>query len=136
MKGQVGDEGADQVLPVPGVQQGHVDDADVRPDVLGQRPPLILDFPVAPPKPVDAQDVEQVARPQLSHQPLVLGPVEVLAGLLVCEKVFRRHAHFRQGEPLAVLVLVRAGYADIAVSRSHSMRLPFSLVCQRRSSME
>ena len=112
---QIGDEGAHQVFAAAGVQQGHVDDADIHAGLLGQGPPLVLDLLIVAPQPVDAQDIEQVARLQPFHQFFVLRTVEVLAGLLVHIDVPLWDLPAVQRDHLPVLVLVGAGYPDVSI---------------------
>lgn len=117
---QVRDEGAHQVPALPGVQQGHVDDADVRADLLGEHPPLILNLLVIASQPVDAQDVQQVARPQPLDQPLVLGTPEILPRLLIQKNMSLGRAALPQGDSLPGLVLVGAGDPDVPRSSDRS----------------
>ena len=83
LQDEIGDEGPHEVLAVAGVQEGHVQDADVHADVLGEQPPLVLDVLVVAAQAVDAGHAEQVPGPQALHQALVLGALEILAGLAV-----------------------------------------------------
>ena len=94
---QVGNEGAHQVLALPGIQQRHSNDADVHIFLLGQDAPLVLHLLIIAPQPVDALNVEQVARLQLFHQLFVLRPVEILAGYLVHVNKAVLHALAVQG---------------------------------------
>ncbi len=120
---QIGNEGAHQILPPAGVQQGHVQHAHVGGFLLGQHPPLLQDFPVVAAQAVDAGHIEQVPRPQPAHHALILGPLKILAGLLVHEQVPRRDKP-QQGAPLAVFVLVGAGHPHVAVNFSlHNISL-------------
>ena len=48
LKHQIRDEGAHQIFSVAGIQQGHVDHADVDADILCQGTPLILSFFIVP----------------------------------------------------------------------------------------
>ena len=60
----VADVGAQvKILAPPGVQQGHVQHHNVDLFLLGENPPLILNFLIISPQPVDALDVEQIVRP-------------------------------------------------------------------------
>ena len=108
-------KGAHQVLAPAGVQQGHIQHHDVGPLFLGDDPPLLQNLPVVAPQPVDALDTEQVIFSQPPQQPIVLGPVKVLAGLLVQIGILLRHPGLPEGDPLPVLVLIPAGHPDIAV---------------------
>ena len=83
LQDEIGDEGPHEVLAVAGVQEGHVQDADVPAEVLGEQPPLVLDVLVVAAQAVDAGHAEQVPGPQALHQALVLGALEILAGLAV-----------------------------------------------------
>ena len=103
------------IRSVPGVQQGHVQDRDVRLLDFGQNPLLGLDVFIIALQPVDAQNAEQIAGLQFFDHSLILRPVEVLAGLLVREDVLRVYARSVQRNSLPVLVLIRTGCADIAV---------------------
>ena len=82
MQYQVSDKGAHQVPAVSGIQQGHVNDADVDADLLGQNPPLGQNFLIIAPQAVDAQYIEQVPGPQPPDQLSVLGPAEILSRIL------------------------------------------------------
>lgn len=57
---------------------------------------------------------QKVAGPEYAQQTLVLRAFKVLAAALLDAQV-ARDAEFQQGEPLSVLVLVLARYADVSV---------------------
>ena len=115
LQDQVGNEGADEVLAVAGVQQGHVQNADVNADLLGEDTPLLLDLLVISSQPVNAQDVEGVAGLELSDHLLIGGPGEILAGLLVDVKLLFGEPYLLHGKQLPVLVLVGAGHANVSI---------------------
>ena len=115
MQDNIAEEGPHQVLASPGVQQRHIQHHNVDLLLLGEYPPLILDFFIVASQPVDALDVEQIVRLQFSDQLFVLRPVEVLAGLLVHEDILLRDGHLPQGDQLAVLVLLPGTDPDVAV---------------------
>ena len=52
---EVADEGAEEILGAPRVEQGHVDDADVDALRAREEAPLLLDLLVVPSQPVDAE---------------------------------------------------------------------------------
>lgn len=58
LENEISDEGAHEVFPVPGVQQWHVDHADVNAYVLRENAPLALNLLVVASQPVDAEDVQ------------------------------------------------------------------------------
>ena len=103
---QVCDKGAHQVLGEGGVQQRHVQHADIHPALLGQEAPLLENLLVVAAQPVDAVQEQQVPAPQPVQEALVLRPAEVLAALLVQEDVLPAQAQTLQGLELAGLVLV------------------------------
>ena len=76
---QVGDERPHQVLPLTGIQEGHIQHGDVHLLLLRQQPPLVLDFLIISSQAVDALDIEQIARPEPLYQLLILRPGEILA---------------------------------------------------------
>ena len=57
---KVGDEGTHQVFAIPGVEQRHIDYADVDSDILGQHPPLPLNLLIVATQPVDTENVQQM----------------------------------------------------------------------------
>ena len=136
MQDQIGDKRPHQVFPLPGVQQRHVQHADIHLFFLGQHPPLLLNICIVAPQPVNAQHIEQVARLQLFHHPLILRPLKILAGLLVHKNIFVRHALAVQRHQLPILVLIHAGHADITIYAhtssfcrgKNSSRCPFPTV--------
>lgn len=65
--------------------------------------------------PVDAHDIEQIARFQPPQQPLVLQPVEVHDRLLVHVDPVWRNRNAAQRDHLPVLVLIRRRHTDIAI---------------------
>jgi len=115
LKDQVCNKGAHQVLAVAGIQKGHINDADINADFLGQDPPLILNFRVIAAQTVDAEDIEQVALPKPADKAFVLGAVEIFTGLFIHKDIMTRDGFFLQGNPLAVFILVRTGYAYIPI---------------------
>ena len=116
LQDNIAEKGSHKVLPAPGVQQRHVNHADVHALVFGQNSPLILDFLIVPAKAVYALDVEKIVFFQFFHQLFVLWPLKILAGLFIHVDIFLRDIDFSQSNQLAVLVLVSGTDADIAIS--------------------
>lgn len=56
----VAEEGPQQVLASPGVQQGHIQHRDVDAFFFREEAPLLQYFGVVPPQTVDALDIEQI----------------------------------------------------------------------------
>ena len=52
---------------------------------------------------------------EFSGQPLVLGPVKILTGLLVHINVPLRDGHFPQSDELPILILLTGAHPDITV---------------------
>ena len=115
MQNNVAEECPHQVLAPAGVQQGHIQYHDVNALFFREDTPLFQNFAIIPSQPVDALDVEQIARLEFFHQLLVLGPVEVLAGLLIHKDVLFGNSHFAQCDQLAILVLFPGADTDVAV---------------------
>ena len=113
---KIGDKRSHQVLPLPGVQQRHIQNADIRLLFLGQHAPLILHLFIIAPQPVDALDHEQIARLQFFDQLFVLRAIKIFAGYLVNINKTVLHAPLVQGDALPVLVLIPAGHPDIAIN--------------------
>ena len=67
------------------------------------------------PQPVDALDHEQIARLQFFYQFSVLRAVKILAGDLVHIEKALVHTRAAQGDKLPILVLIPAGYPNIAI---------------------
>ena len=115
---QVGDEGAQQVLALPRVQQRHIQHADVCAHLPGEDAPLLLQLLIAAAQPVDAQDIQQITAAQPAQQLLVLGALKVLAGLTVNIQIFCRDRLGRQRNALTVLVLVGGADPNVTVDVS------------------
>ena len=115
LQDDIAEECPHQVFAPPGVQQGHIQHYNVDALLLGENPPLLQNLAVVAPQPVDALDIEQIVRLQLFDQLLVLGPLEILAGLLVQEDVLFRDGQFPHGGQLPVLVLITGADANIAI---------------------
>ena len=115
LQDNIAEEGPHQVLAPAGIQERHIQHHNVNALLLGENPPLILDFFIVASQPVDALDVEQIVRLESSDQLFILRTVEILARLLVHKDVLLRDGHFPKGDQLAVLVLVPGADPDIAV---------------------
>ena len=122
MQDNIAEEGPHQVLAPAGVQQRHIHHHDVNTLLLGQNPPLFQNLAVVAAQPVDALDIEQVVRLQLFDQLLVLGPLKILAGLLVQKDILLRDGQLPHGDQLPVLVLVTGADPDIAVCIGNGYR--------------
>lgn len=118
LQDDVAEERAHQVFPFPRIQERHIQNHDV--DLLfhRQESPLLDDVPIVPPQPVDALDVQQVARPQLLRQAQVHFPVEVLAGDFVEKNVGLVDAHFPQRKNLPILLLLHGADPCIPVNNA------------------
>lgn len=128
LQNQIGDEGVHQVFALPRVQQGHIEDADVHPLLLSQHPPLLPHLLVVPAQSVDALHAEQVTGAEPPHQPLVRWTLKVLARLLVHVDVVSVQPRLAHGDDLPRLILVRAGYPNVAVLCCHSSLAAFPLI--------
>lgn len=80
---KVCDKGPHQIFALSGVQQGHIQHHDVYAFFFGEYAPLDLNFFVVASKTVDAGKIKHIARVEMTKQPLILGALKVLAGLLV-----------------------------------------------------
>ena len=80
---------------------------------------MLLDLPVVAAQPVDAEDIQQIPRPEPLEQPLIAGTVEIFPRLLIEIKVILRHALLEQRHALARLVLVQARHPDIPVCHAN-----------------
>ena len=116
LQDNIAEEGSHQVLAPAGVQQRHIQYHDVDAFFFREDAPLFQNLAIIPSQPVDALDVEQIARLEFFHQLLVLGAVKVLAGLLVHKDVLLRNRHFTQCDQLAILVLFPGADPDVAVN--------------------
>ena len=116
MQDNIAEECSHQVLAPANVQQRHIQHYDVDALFFREDAPLFQNLAIIPSQPVDALDVEQIARLEFFHQLLVLGSVEVLAGLLVHKDVLLRNRHFTQCNQLAVFILFPGADTDIAVN--------------------
>ena len=115
---QVRDKSSDQVLTQTGVQQRHINDADVHPLVFGQELPLLLYLLIVAAQPVDAQYVQHIPPAQPFQELEILGAVKIPSGPLVNIDVLFRHRLRLEGDLLPFLILVGAGYADISIAPS------------------
>ena len=115
LEDNVAEKGPHQVLAPSRVQQGHVQHHDIHPLFLGQHPPLLQDLPIVPAQPVNALDVQHVVPLQPPHQFPVLGPVKVLAGLVVPVQILLRDLQLPHGQPLPLLVLVPGADPDVPI---------------------
>jgi len=97
LQDNIAEEGPHQVLAPAGVQQRHIQHHNVDALLLGQNPPLLQNLAVVAPQPVDALDVEQIVRLQSSDQLLVLGPLKILARLLVQKDILLRDGQLPHG---------------------------------------
>jgi len=111
----------DEIFVAACVEKRHVEDQNVL--LSRQNASLLPKIFVVAPQPVYARDAELVAGAQFLHQFPVALAVEVLAGLLIHIDAVFRDAALRHGDKLAVLVLVGAGYADVAVDFFHKTLL-------------
>lgn len=100
---------------LPCIQQRHVDHADIDSDDLRQNAPLLLNLLIISSKPVDAHDVEQIARLQCFLKHLILRPEKILSRLLVQINTPLRHILFAHGNALPALILILAGHPDISI---------------------
>lgn len=108
MEHQIRDERARQFFAVPGVQKRHVNHADVYADILGQHPPLTLNLLIVPAQPVNAENIQQIARLHLLQHFFVLWPVKILPGLLVDVCLLGIDQFLPKGNQLALLILILA----------------------------
>lgn len=95
-----------QVTPLPGIQQGHIQNHDGNALLLRQIAPLIQNLVVISPQPVDALDEQGVARLDFSAQPPVARTIKVLARFLVQNDVLPGDPRLQQSNPLPVLILI------------------------------
>ena len=73
LKHQISNKCSHQILAVAGVKQRHINNTNVNSDFFCQNPPLLLYFFIIAPKPVDAQNIEQIAGFQFFYKLLYCG---------------------------------------------------------------
>ena len=115
LQNNVRDHHTGQVLALLCVEQRHIQNDDVHLLLLRQEPPLLQNFIVIAPKPVDALDHDGISGFELSQEPLIPRPLEVLAGLLIHVDVAGRYAILHHSDFLPVLVLIAGRYPDIRI---------------------
>lgn len=116
----VAEKGSHEVFSPACVQEGHVQNDDVRSHVLGDASPFLQDFRIVPPQTVNGVDVEQGILVEMLQEPLVFRTVEVLAGYAVKEDPFLWDFHFPHGGKLPVCVLFSRAHAHIAIYFLHN----------------
>ena len=129
MQHQIRDKRAQQVLFPSRVQQFHVQHADIRADFLGQYAPLTLYLFIIAPKPVDADDIQQIAASYLLEHCLISRPFKILTGLLIHKDILGRNAHLPHRDSLPVLVLIHARYTNVTKYPICHFLFRLSLLC-------
>ena len=111
---KIADEGRGEALADGGVEDRHVEDADVdiaRPHELA---PDGRHLRIVPPEAVEARDHEQIAGAQFPQKPLPRGTVEVLSTFLVGEDVGVGDARIVKRDELPGEILPGCGHACVA----------------------
>ena len=116
LQDDVGDEFADEILAFrAGVEQGHIEDENVRLQLPRDAAPLFDNHIVVSAEAVDGLDDEEVARLQDFQHTDVGGADKILAAFLVGVDSVFGHTGFAKGGELSFEILVGAGYSGISV---------------------
>ena len=83
LKHNIRNQRSGQIVPLPCVEQGHVEHHDIHLFLFCENPPLLQNFIIIPAKPVDALDDKRIARLELFDQALIDRTLKILARLLL-----------------------------------------------------
>ena len=102
-----------------GIEQGHIEDEDIRPYGFRNAAPFVYDHLVIATQTVYGFDDKQVARSEFADESEIVCTVEVFSALLVAEDMFAVYIHFGKGFELTGEILVARGNAGVSVSHGN-----------------
>lgn len=123
LQNNVTEKSTHKVFASPGIQQRHIDHANVDAFFLCQDAPLFQYLRVVPAQAVNALDIQQVASFQLPQQLPVLRPLEVLPTLFIRIDIAIGDAIFVHGNDLPVFILFFCADTHISIAIAQSILL-------------
>lgn len=99
----------------PRVQKRHIEDENIRPNLIGDTAPFFGDHGIVSAQPVNGLDDEQVAALEFAYKAQVVLPFEVFSAYHVAEDMFRWDAEGTESGQLPVEVLVARGDAGVSI---------------------
>lgn len=112
-----------KVFAASGIQQRHIDHANVDAFFFCQDPPLFQYLRVVAAQAVNALDIQQIVPFQLSKELSVLWPLEILSALFIRIDIAFGDAVFVHGNDLPVFILFFCADSHITIAIAQSILL-------------
>lgn len=116
-----------------GIEQGHIEDEDIRPYSFRNATPFVYDHLVIAPQTVYGFNDEQVSGFEFSDEAEIVCTVEVFAALLVAEDMSAVYIHFGKGFELTGEILIARGNAGVSVSHGNKNSFLY-MIAKRKAS--